>query len=90
MNQSCAGVILPLVEPDWLKWLHGNATHKEIGYRVRARVYFGKNSSSSACASYGKIETAFKFSEWKQDSGCKFRMSSGAGAGVTFLEQEQE
>jgi len=31
-----------------------------------------------------KIDSAFKLSECKQESGCKFLMSSGAGAGVTF------
>jgi len=30
------------------------------------------------------MDSAFKLSECKQESECKFPMSSGAGAGVTF------
>jgi len=44
-----------------------------------------QNSSSSYFTSCGKIDSAFKLSECKQESECKFPMSSGAGAGVTFL-----
>jgi len=29
MNQKLYGVILPLVETDWLEWSHDNTTHKE-------------------------------------------------------------
>ena len=42
-----------------------------------------QNSSSSYFTSCGKIGSAFKLSECKQESECKFPMSSGAG--VTFL-----
>ena len=41
-------------------------------------------------ASWCKIDIAFKFSEWNHEPECKLPKSSGAGAGVTFLEQEQE
>jgi len=46
-----------------------------------------QNSSSSCFTSCGKIVSAFDLSECKQESECKFQMSSGAGAGagVTFL-----
>jgi len=47
-----------------------------------------QNSSSSYFTSCGEIDSAFKLSECKQESECKFPMSSraAAGAGVTFLE----
>jgi len=44
-----------------------------------------QNSSSSYFTSCGKIGSAFELLECKQESECKFPMSSGAGAGVTFL-----
>ena len=46
-----------------------------------------QNSSSSYFTSCGKIVSAFDLSKCKQESECKFQMSSGAGAGagVTFL-----
>ena len=44
-----------------------------------------QNSSSRYFTSCGKIHSAFKLSECKQESECKFSMSYGAGAGVTFL-----
>jgi len=46
-----------------------------------------QNSSSSYFTSCGKIDSALKLSECKQELECKFPMSSGegAGAGVTFL-----
>jgi len=44
-----------------------------------------QNSSSSYFTSCCKIDSAFKLSECKQESECKFPMSSGAGARVTFL-----
>jgi len=46
-----------------------------------------QNSSSSYFTSCGKIDSAFKLSECKQESEYKhkFPMSSGAGAGAAFL-----
>jgi len=44
-----------------------------------------QNTLSRDFTSCGKIDSAFKLSECKQESECKFPMSSGAGAGVTFL-----
>ena len=43
------------------------------------------NSSSSYFTSCGKIDSASKLSECKQESECKFPTSSGAEAVVTFL-----
>jgi len=48
-----------------------------------------QNSSSIYFTSCGKIDPAFEVLECKQESECKFPMSSGAGAGagagVTFF-----
>jgi len=44
-----------------------------------------RNGSSSYFTSCGKIDSAFKLSECKHKLECKFPVSSGAGAGVTYL-----
>jgi len=44
-----------------------------------------QNRSSSYFTSCGKMDSAFKLSECKQELECKFPMSSGAGVGVNFL-----
>jgi len=44
-----------------------------------------QNSSSSYFTLCGKIDSAFKLLGCKQESECKFPMSSGAGARVSFL-----
>jgi len=54
---------------------------------MKILIYIGQsqNSSSSYFTLCGKIDSAFKLSECRQESECKFPISSGAGAGVTFL-----
>jgi len=55
---------------------------------ILIHIGWRQNSSSSYFTSCGKIDSAFKLSERKQESECKLPMSSGAGAGVTFLRTE--